>query len=84
MLCPQSPLNRFSKVICQNVHGILGNNISHVQLCASIFHFLILRVNNSTYQEQDGEEEMEQHGVEQDLLDEDDQLLLLHDLAYEP
>ena len=45
MLCPQSPLNRFSKVICQNVHGILGNNISHVQLCASIFHFLILRVN---------------------------------------
>ena len=40
---------------------------------------------NSTYQEQDGEEEMEQHGVEQDLLDEDDQLLLLHDdLAYEP
>jgi len=36
-------------------------------------------------QEQDGEEEMEQHDVEQDLLDEDDQLLLLHDdLAYEP
>ena len=40
-----------------------------------------------TYLELDEEEEgMEQHGVEQDLVDVDDPLVLLHDdlLAYEP
>ena len=47
LLCPRLPLNRFSKAICQNVHEILDKKISHGQLCASIFNFLILRVTKN-------------------------------------
>ena len=49
LLCPRLPLNRFSKAICQNVHEILDKKISHGQLCASIFNFLILRVNKNAH-----------------------------------